>query len=146
MDGLNSVKNSLSKGVLPGGGVSYLYASLMLNQFKLKHIDENYGVRIFQNAIQKCFDSIISNSGINPKIIKEKLLKKEDWSYVYNVQTGKMENFIDSGIIDSYHNLSTSLYDTCSISTYLLTTDCIVSLKEIYKPKGIKNYKHLAEM
>lgn len=67
----------------------------------------------------------------------------ENWRIVYDVKNKKYGDFCELGIIDSFHNVSHSLHDSCSIGGYLLTTECIISNKEVYVPRPYSHYEHV---
>ena len=47
IDGLNSVRNAMLYGLIPGAGVSLLYASTLLDNLDFDNQDEKIGAKIF---------------------------------------------------------------------------------------------------
>src|SRR5690606_31755183 len=67
-DALHSVRAATDKvdgGILPGGGVALLRASLSLEKLKLENSDEQVGVEIVKAALGRPIRQIAENGGKN---------------------------------------------------------------------------------
>ena len=78
VDGLNSVRNSVLEGIIPGGGSALVHASKVLDFLEMDQIDEQVGVDILKKAIREPFRAIISNFGRDSDYFLQTLLKEND--------------------------------------------------------------------
>jgi chaperonin GroEL len=140
VDGLNALRNAALGGVVPGGGSSLVHASKILDLVKLSCPDEQAGVLIFKNAIQKPFVQLIDNSGQNGAFYLHKLLQEEDLWTGYSLKSDSFVNMLEEGIIDSQKNIIGLLNDSASIGSILLTTEVMISNTKAYFPKPLKEY------
>lgn len=64
-DALNATKAAVEEGIVPGGGVSLLYASKSLDAVKekLTNFDQQVGVTIVQHALKTPLKTIANNAG-----------------------------------------------------------------------------------
>lgn len=64
-DALNATKAAVEEGIVPGGGVSLLYASKALDaaKEKLTNFDQQVGVTIVQHALKTPLKTIANNAG-----------------------------------------------------------------------------------
>jgi chaperonin GroEL len=117
-DALCSTKAALKEGILPGGGVTYLYLS--------KQIDKNtIGYMILKEALQVPFKQLLINSGIIYNDILNKVINK-DFGIGYDVTTDKIVNMKENGIIDSTMVERVALESAANIVSLILTTENIV--------------------
>ena len=65
VDGLNSVKNSMLHGVVPGGGAALLHASKILDFLDLKNEEEKLGVELMKRICRVPLKVLCENSGIS---------------------------------------------------------------------------------
>lgn len=140
IDTLNAVRNSLIKGILPGGGVALLHASFLLDNFKVKNIDEQIGVDILKLAIKWPFLCLLENAGVVSKFYEYEVKSSDNFRIGYDLKTNKVVDMIDAGILDSYQNISSYLHDACSIGGLLLTTECMIINNKYYEPTKLKYY------
>lgn len=100
-DAVGAVRCAAERGILPGGGKAlYLVAE------KFPEIAK---------AFRKPAEKIIENSGL--KVIPKVL---EDRELGLDVNTGKVVNLLEAGIVDSYESIATALRNAASIaSSYL---------------------------
>ena len=74
---------------------------------------------------------LFKNSSILLETVIEKVSNTDNKQYGYDIVTEKYyENIINEGIIDSYNTIKTSLEDSVSVASMILTTECVV-YKEI---------------
>jgi len=125
-DALHATRAALEEGVVPGGGVALLHAREILRKNK----DE--GSQIVFNACGKCFEQILLNAGYKQDdiyyIATHQLVKSRSKDYWkgYNIQTGKVENMNEAGIIDPFKVTRTAIENASSIASTILLTECIV--------------------
>ena len=113
-DAVCATKAAIKEGIVPGGGIALLNASLKI---KPKSKSEE----VLLKAIQAPFKTILKNAGIEtyemPKVKGKGL----------DVVTGNMVNMIKSGIIDPLLVTKSALRNAASVATTILSTDCVIN-------------------
>jgi chaperonin GroEL len=126
-DALHATRAAVEEGILPGGGVALLRASLDLKASGLNN-DETIGFNIIVRACRAPLTQIANNAGVDGSVICEKVAEG-DAKLGYNAATGKYEDLIKSGIIDPAKVTRTALQNAASVSTLLLTSDALIAEK-----------------
>merc|ERR550537_1586135 len=62
-DALCATKAAVEEGIVPGGGVSLLYASRKLDDFDLPNFEQKVGRDIVKQAIRAPLSTIVQNAG-----------------------------------------------------------------------------------
>jgi chaperonin GroEL len=75
-DALGAVRAALRSGVVPGGGISYLRASTILNTKGFTA--EDHGRRTLQRALMKPLEVIADNMGNEGKVVVQSVMEKWD--------------------------------------------------------------------
>lgn len=119
--------NEAKKGIVLGEGITYLKISSDLSNNIVSE-------RIIKNALQKPFETIFKNSGIEYNQIKNKIISN-DCKLIYNFETNKLENIDNTKIIDPATISIECLKNAISISSMLLTTNYLVINESIKKDK-----------
>ncbi|XP_068652074.1 chaperonin CPN60-like 2, mitochondrial [Aristolochia californica] len=125
-DALNATRAAVSEGVLPGGGVSLLYAARELDNLQTSNSDQKTGVQIVQNALKAPTFTIATNAGVDGAVVVNRLLEQEDVNLGYDAAKGEYVDMVKSGIIDPLKVVKTALIDAASISLLLSTTEAVV--------------------
>lgn len=124
-DAVSAVKSALEGGFVSGGGSTLLYISKYKMRTKLKG-GQKEGYQLMKDAIQKPFEQILINAGLE----KDKYVKVlNKYGKGVNVKTRKIENLLDKGIIDSAKVVEVSLESAKSVAYLVLQTDCLISGK-----------------
>ncbi|QDV31355.1 60 kDa chaperonin [Planctopirus ephydatiae] len=126
-DALHATRAAVEEGILPGGGVALLRASLDLKPTGLNH-DETAGFNIIVRACRAPLTQISNNAGVDGAVICEKVSELKG-NMGYNAATGEYEDLVKSGIIDPVKVTRTALQNAASVSTLLLTSDCLIAEK-----------------
>ena len=71
-DALHATRAAVEEGIVPGGGVALLRASIALEKLKLEG-DEQFGVTIVRRACEEPVRQIVLNGGIEGAIVVEKI-------------------------------------------------------------------------
>ena len=112
-DAICATKAAIKEGIVPGGGIALVNASLKLNKI-------NLGSKVLSEAILSPFKTILSNAGLSndaPNKANEGI----------DVVTGNMVNMIDAGIIDPLLVTKSALQNAASVATTILSTDCVIN-------------------
>ena len=122
-DALHATRAALDEGIVPGGGTALLQARNNTD-IKLEDKDEQLGVDILLNAIEKPFVQILQNAGMEK--YHGILSYCENGNEGYNIKTGKYVNMVKEGIIDPTKVTRTALENAVSVAGTMLITECTV--------------------
>lgn len=135
-DALHATRAAIEEGVIPGGGIFYIYAMKKLKEFcKLNTFnkDQLIGINIMYKALQSPVNQITQNAGYDniANILLDKNENENDLKkYIgFNAKTDVYENLYDTGIIDPVKVVRSVLENAASIATMILTTECVLSEK-----------------
>jgi chaperonin GroEL len=126
-DALHATRAAVEEGILPGGGVALLRASMGAKPTGLND-DEVVGFNIIVRACKAPLTQIANNAGIDGAVICEKVSNLEA-NKGYNAATGDYEDLVKSGIIDPTKVTRSALQNAASVSTLLLTSDALIAEK-----------------
>ena len=126
-DALHATRAAVEEGILPGGGVALLRASLDLKPAGLNE-DETTGFNIIIRACRAPLTQIANNAGIDGAVICEKVAEQKG-NHGYNAATGEYEDLVKAGIIDPCKVTRSALQNAASVSTLLLTSDALIAEK-----------------
>ncbi len=124
-DALAATKAAAAEGVVPGGGVALLRASIALAELPAKG-DEKTGVEILRRAMEEPMRMIAVNAGQDGSLIVGQI-RTEKKNVGYNAATRKTEDLLAAGIIDPAKVVRTALQNAASIAGLLLTTDASIT-------------------
>ena len=130
-DALHATKAALEEGILPGGGIALLNASMLLvGQIGSLEGDEQTGYDIIISALERPFYKILLNAGYtNDEIgnIELKIKEDGDFWYGYNPREQDYFNMFREGIIDPTKVTRLALENAASVAGTLLITEAVVS-------------------
>lgn len=149
-DAVNSVKNAMSYGVLPGGGSTMIYLRRYeeecLNQFRNPAEEENVetegkmdmnnnygyldeedalGAKILFDALAEPMKQIAHNCGKNGNYIVSKVEGKE-FGFGYNALTLSFDSMFETGVLDSVTVTENAIQNSVSIASLVLTSGGLV--------------------
>ncbi|MEE9156169.1 MAG: chaperonin GroEL [Gemmatimonadota bacterium] len=126
-DALHATRAAVEEGIVPGGGVTLLWAQKALDKLKMDDSEEQMGVRIVRRALEEPTRQIAENAGMEGSIVVERIREKDQLNYGYNAQTNKYEDLVKNGVIDPTKVTRTALQNAASIAALLLTTEAVVA-------------------
>jgi len=124
-DALHATRAAVEEGIVPGGGVALLRASVTLERLKLEG-DEQTGVNILKRAIEEPIRQISHNAGIDGAVVVDKV-KAGQGDYGFNAAKMVYENLISAGVVDPTKVVRTALENAVSAASMLLTTEAVVA-------------------
>ena len=154
-DALNATRAAVEEGILPGGGVALLKASLVLTtnspgsanlptNADAKHVptanfDQDLGVTIIRRALTHPARAIMHNAGEESSVIVGTLLSQygtpDKFAWGYDAQKGEYVDMIKAGIVDPLKVVRTALVDASGVASLLTTSEaCVVDAPEEDKP------------
>src|ERR1700723_2634968 len=125
-DALHATRAAVEEGIVPGGGVALLRASMALKDLKLEG-DEQFGVTIVRRACEEPVRQIVLNSGTEGAIVVEKIRESTDANFGFNATTDQYEDLVKAGVIDPTKVTRTALQNAASIASLMLTTEAMIS-------------------
>jgi chaperonin GroEL len=152
-DALNATRAAVEEGILPGGGVALLKASLQLattspgsgstsspvsadaKPIATHNFDQELGVAIVRRALTYPARAILENAGEESSVIVGTLLKQygaaSEFAMGYDAAKGEFTDMIKSGIVDPLKVVRTALVDASGVASLLTTSEaCIVQAPE----------------
>jgi chaperonin GroEL len=124
-DALHATRAAVEEGIVPGGGVALLRASVALESLKLEG-DEQFGVTIVRRACEEPVRQIVRNCGIEGAVVVGKIRTSTDPHFGFNAATEQFEDLLKAGVIDPTKVARTALQNAASISSLMLTTEALV--------------------
>jgi chaperonin GroEL len=124
-DALSATRAAVEEGILPGGGVALLNASVALEPL-LKDGDEGVGIKILKQAIEEPIKWIAFNAGAEGSVIVD-AVKKGKPGYGYDAAKNEFGDMVKKGIIDPLKVVRTALENASSVAVMILTTEALVS-------------------
>jgi len=126
-DALNATRAAVEEGIVPGGGVALLKASLVLNGLKGDNDDQDAGIAIVRRALQAPIRQIAENAGVEGSIVVGKILENKSATFGFNAQTEEYVDLVADGVIDPAKVVRTALQDAASVAGILITTEAAVA-------------------
>jgi chaperonin GroEL len=158
-DALNATRAAVEEGILPGGGVALLKASLQLatsspaagsasspvsadaKPISTVNFDQELGVAIIRRALASPARTILTNAGEEASVIVGTLLKTygaaDQFAWGYDAAKGEYVDMIKAGIVDPLKVVRTALVDASGVASLLTTSEvCVVESEEEKGPGG----------
>jgi chaperonin GroEL len=126
-DALHATRAAVEEGIVPGGGVALLRASVNLASLKGLNRDEEVGIEIVRRAIQTPLKQIAENAGKDGAVVAGEVLRKDDYAFGYDAQKDDYKDLVAAGIIDPTKVVRTALQDAASVASLLITTEAMVA-------------------
>lgn len=129
-DALSATRAAIEEGILPGGGIALLNASIRVHTgitdgtYSFGNDETLTGARILLESCEAPLSAILANAGISFDVIKNKIIEANDPQYGYDARNAQYVNMIDSGIIDPAKVTRSALENAVSIAGLMLTTEC----------------------
>jgi len=124
-DALHATQAAVEEGILPGGGVALLRASMVLDKLQLP-TEQQFGVNIVKRALEEPLRQIAQNAGMDGAVIVDRA-KSEKKGFGFDAQAMEWTDLVKKGIIDPAKVTRSALQNAASIAAMLLTTECIVT-------------------
>jgi chaperonin GroEL len=133
-DAVHATRAAVEEGIVPGGGITLLYAAKAIDALKPANNDERVGIEIIRKALQAPVRQIAENSGVDGSIVVGKLLDATDLNWGYDAQKGEFADLLKAGIIDPTKVVRVALQDAASVAGLLITTEALITEKPEKKP------------
>jgi len=135
-DALHATRAAVEEGIVPGGGVVFIKAVAAVKAVAEKlEGDEKQGAMIIARAIEAPARAIAINAGLEGSVVVEKVRNDKGKNFGFNADTEEYGDLLEQGVIDPAKVSRTALQNAASVSSLLLTTECLITeIKEDEKP------------
>ncbi|ADH69591.1 MULTISPECIES: chaperonin GroEL [Nocardiopsis] len=127
-DAVRNAKAAVEEGILPGGGVALLQASVPAFEKLELEGDEAIGADIVRRAIAEPLKQIAINAGLEGGVVAEKVKNLEP-GFGLNAATGEYTDLFKDGVIDPTKVTRSALQNAASIAGLFLTTEAVIAEK-----------------
>jgi chaperonin GroEL len=127
-DAVRNAKAAVEEGIVAGGGVALIQASLKAFEKLELTGDEATGANIVKVAVDAPLKRIAINAGLEGGVVAEKVRSLEP-GWGLNAATGEYVDLIKAGIIDPAKVTRSALQNAASIAALFLTTEAVVADK-----------------
>ncbi|HET9654987.1 MAG TPA: chaperonin GroEL [Kineosporiaceae bacterium] len=127
-DAVRNAKAAVEEGIVAGGGVALLQASLKAFEKLELSGDEATGANIVKVAVEAPLKQIAVNAGLEGGVVVEKVRNLEP-GHGLDAATGEYVDLVAKGIIDPAKVTRSALQNAASIAALFLTTEAVVADK-----------------
>jgi len=127
-DAVRNAKAAVEEGIVAGGGVALLQASVVAFEKLDLEGDEATGAQIVLKALEAPLKQIAVNAGLEGGVVVEKV-RNLDNGFGLNAATGEYVDLIATGIIDPAKVTRSALQNAASIAALFLTTEAVIADK-----------------
>jgi chaperonin GroEL len=125
-DALHATRAAVEEGIVPGGGVALLKASVALDGMEGDNPDQTAGIAIVRRALQAPIRQIAENAGVEGSIVVGKIMENKAKTFGFNAQTEKYVDLVADGVIDPAKVVRTALQDAATVAGLLITTEAAI--------------------
>jgi len=121
---MNTIKSSLEEGILPGGGIVYLYLREELRNWAYLNLigEEIFALQIALEALLRPFYELFENASVSRVKIYEQLLEL-GYPYTYDLVDKKIINGYDDGLVDSAKSVRAVLWNSLTLISTVITSE-----------------------
>lgn len=123
-DAIAATKAAIKEGIVPGGGVALMNCAKELSEEV-----ESDGEKLLYEAILAPFRMVLFNAGM---VLAQPVFDNLNDGEGINVITGETTNMVEAGIIDPVLVTKTALKNAVSVSTTIMSADCVISNMRSY--------------
>ena len=123
LDAVYATKAAVTDGIVPGGEVIFLDIR--------KKLGNSLGEKIMFEALEKPFNKLMDNAGLNSGRMLAKLEHNNKENIGVDVLDGKIKNMIDVGIVDPTLVCANAIKNAVSVAISLLTTGTVIVPDEV---------------
>ncbi len=127
-DAVRNAKAAVEEGIVAGGGVALLQASVTAFDKLDLSGDEATGALIVKLALEAPLKQIAINAGLEGGVVAEKVRNLKTGEGL-NAATGEYVDMIKTGIIDPAKVTRSALQNAASIAALFLTTEAVIADK-----------------
>jgi chaperonin GroEL len=126
-DALNATRAAVEEGIVPGGGVAYLRAMMVLEATALPG-EEQLGVELLKRALGAPVKQVAANAGFEGAVVLSNVMENQG-NFGFNAETGTYEDLMKAGILDPTKVSRFALQNAASVAGLLMTTEAMIAGK-----------------
>jgi chaperonin GroEL len=119
---MHSARSAIEHGCVPGGGVALFRAAIALDEWKAGDELELAVKQSILSVLEEPISRLIENVKRSPTQMLEEIRKSSSMNVGFNTTTGKIEDLMEAGIVDSVWPLRQSLQVAFSHARAVLQT------------------------
>jgi chaperonin GroEL len=124
-DSLSATRAAIEEGIVPGGGMTLIHCSKVLDKLENLSPEELIGVKIVKTAIEEPIRMIAENAGYEGAIVAKQAYE-EKWGRGFDANEGEWVDMYEKGIIDPAKVTRSALQNAASAAAMLLTTEAAI--------------------
>jgi chaperonin GroEL len=119
-----TVRAALEEGIVPGGGMFYLYLQQELKNWSYLNLigEEIFSAQIVTDALLRPFHELFSNTNTSRYQISEKL-SVLGYPYGYNLVNQKVVHTLEEGLVDSAKSVRAILWNSITIICTMIVSE-----------------------
>jgi chaperonin GroEL len=125
-DALSATRAAVQEGVVPGGGITLLKLSRLVEEVAAASNDFNVGIRILKKACEEPLKLIVENAGLPSQVIIKEVLASTSFTAGYDARNEKYVDMFEAGILDPAKVVRCSIQNASSGSCSMLTTEAMI--------------------
>jgi chaperonin GroEL len=125
-DALHATRAAVEEGIVAGGGVALLRTRAAIAAAKGDNHDQDAGIKIVLRAIEEPLRQIVSNAGVEPSVVVNKVLEGSG-NFGFNAANDTYGDMVEMGVLDPTKVTRSALQNAASVAGLMLTTDCMVA-------------------
>jgi chaperonin GroEL len=126
-DAKEATKAAIETGIIPGGGVTFVRASKVLEKVTSKEKDEQAGIDLIRSVLDEPVRMLAINAGADAGWVVQKILEKNDPHYGFNALTNEFSDLVKDGVIEPAKVEIAALRNAASVAAMILTTEALVT-------------------
>lgn len=126
IDAVEATKSAASGGIVAGGGTAIAVCGIAVSRLKDNNKHIQAGIDIVAESLFKPMEKIISNAGLEPEEIIRNLNLSKDNEVGFDVETEKVGNMFNLGIIDPTKVVKEAIQNSASVAGMVLLTHSII--------------------
>ena len=123
-DALHATRAAVAEGVVPGGGVALIRASVALDALVFED-ERRHGIALLRKALTAPLRQIAANAGEEGSVIVA-TVAEHTGSYGFDAGNCVMADLMAVGILDPTKVVRVALENAASVASMLLTTECAI--------------------
>ena len=120
-DALEAVRSAQQEGIVPGGGMTLLRVSELINP-NFASEEQSAALSIFKRALESPFRTMAKNAGLSPEVSALQVSETTGWTGI-NFSSGKLADLKVSGVLDPAKVTRCALKNAVSVAATLLLTN-----------------------
>ena len=119
-DAVHALRAALEGGIVPGGETVYLRALEKLPT-------TGYGNLILRQALERPFNKLLENAGLNPGQYKERIMASKNNGFGVDVTKSQVVDMFASGIVDPKKVVVQALKNALSVAIQIICMDVVIT-------------------